>query len=61
LGYEGEVAGPNVKPPAVLAIDPDASTQKLIAPAFNRSGAFLLRYISDPRKTAGCTPSWTRR
>lgn len=47
------MSSPNVKPPAVLAIDPDPSTQKLLPQAFNRGGAFGMRYISDARKTAG--------
>ncbi|HYV46958.1 MAG TPA: response regulator [Myxococcaceae bacterium] len=47
------MSSPNVKPPAILSIDPDPATQKLLPQAFNRSGAFLMRYISDPRKTAG--------
>jgi len=47
------VSSPNVKSPAILSIDPDPATQKLLPQAFNRSGAFLMRYISDPRKTAG--------
>jgi CheY-like chemotaxis protein len=47
------VSTPNLKPPAVLAIDPDPATQKLLAQAFNRTGAFLVRYITEARKAAG--------
>ena len=41
-----------MKPPAILAIDPDPATQKVLPQAFNRSGAFLVRYITEARKTA---------
>ena len=47
------MSSPTVKPPAILAIDPDPATQKLLPQSFNRGGAFLLRYISEARKTAG--------
>jgi CheY-like chemotaxis protein len=47
------VAAPNLRLPTILAVDPDPATQKALAQAFNRSGAFLLRYISDAKKTAG--------
>jgi len=47
------VSGPNEKPPAILAIDPDPASQRALGQAFNRSGAFLLRYITEARKAAG--------
>lgn len=45
------MAASNTKTPVILAMEPDHATQKVLARAFNSSGAFLLRYAGDPKKT----------